>query len=68
MSMIFVNGERTELPPGTIWDLLNRRGIDPAGRGVAIALNGAVVPCARWPETEFGEGDRIDIVRAFAGG
>lgn len=68
MSMILVNGERAELPPGTLLDLLNRRGIDPAGRGIAIALNGAVVPRARWPETEFGDGDRVDIVRAFGGG
>ena len=37
-------------------------------RGLAVALNGAVVPRAAWPSTTLREGDRVEIVRARQGG
>lgn len=37
-------------------------------RGFAIALNGAVVRRAQWAQTPLTSGDRVEIVRAFAGG
>ena len=37
-------------------------------RGFAIALNGEVVRAARWDETSVEEGDRVEIIRAMAGG
>lgn len=37
-------------------------------RGFAIALNGAVVRAVRWDETAVAEGDRVEIIRAVAGG
>ena len=37
-------------------------------RGFAAALNGRFVPKTRWPETPVSEGDRIEIIRAMAGG
>lgn len=37
-------------------------------RGFAMALNGALVKRDKWPDTRIAEGDRIEIVRAFAGG
>lgn len=40
----------------------------PGPRGFAIALNGAVVRQAQWQETTLAQGDRVEIVRAFAGG
>ena len=39
-----------------------------APAGVAVAVNGALVPRGRWAETRVGEGDRVEIVRAVAGG
>ncbi|MEA2446622.1 MAG: sulfur carrier protein [Actinomycetota bacterium] len=40
---------------------------DPS-RGVAVALNGEVVPKTRWPEAVLKDGDRIEILRAIGGG
>ncbi|HEX6980488.1 MAG TPA: sulfur carrier protein ThiS [Alphaproteobacteria bacterium] len=68
MSEILINGEPAELQGEHLAALLRHRGIDPSTRGIAVAVNGAVVPRARWAETAIGAGDRIDIVRAFAGG
>ena len=48
-------------PPGA----QSRRG---SRRGFAIALNGEVVRAARWDETDVSEGDRVEIIRAVAGG
>ena len=42
---------------------------EPASRrGFAVALNGEVVRAARWDETAVNEGDRVEIIRAVAGG
>lgn len=37
-------------------------------RGVAVALNGAVVPRAAWAATRPADGDTIDILTAVQGG
>ncbi|KQT11685.1 thiamine biosynthesis protein ThiS [Methylobacterium sp. Leaf399] len=42
-------------------------GIESA-QGVAIALNGRVVPRRDWERTPLGDGDRVEIVRAMQGG
>ncbi len=39
-----------------------------AQRGIAVALNGAVVPRAAWPQTALKPGDSVEIVRARQGG
>jgi sulfur carrier protein len=65
---IELNGEPESLIAETLSELLRARGLDPAARGLAIALNGAVVPRARWAQTAIHAGDKVDIVRAFAGG
>jgi sulfur carrier protein len=63
-----LNGAEASIEPATVIDLLRARGIDPAARGVAVALNGAVVRRADWPATEIKAGDAIEIVRPFSGG
>lgn len=37
-------------------------------RGIAVALNGQVVPRAEWQNTRISKGDRVEIVRALPGG
>lgn len=37
-------------------------------RGVAVAVNDAVVPRGRWSEYSPGAGDRVEIIRAVQGG
>jgi sulfur carrier protein len=65
---IKVNGAVTPLDAPTIAALLAQQGIALDRRGIAIALNGAVVPRARWAETALVPGDAIEIIKALAGG
>ncbi len=65
---ILVNGERMPLGSGSLVALLAERGIDPEGRGVAVAINGAVVPRAAWAQRGLAAGDEIEIVQAKQGG
>ncbi|GAA3296181.1 MULTISPECIES: sulfur carrier protein ThiS [Dactylosporangium] len=41
-------------------------GEDP--RGVAVAVNGAVVPRSRWSDTRPADGDRVEVLTAVQGG
>jgi sulfur carrier protein len=36
--------------------------------GIAVAVNGAIVPRAEWSTKELQDGDSIEIVRAVQGG
>ena len=65
---IVVNGEEQPLIAESVWDLLQANAVDPLRRGVAVAVNGAVVPRGAWRETALESGDEIEIVKPFAGG
>jgi sulfur carrier protein len=66
---IRVNGENEPLGADRTLDiLLAEKTADTAQRGIAVALNGAVVPRAAWRETLLHAGDSIEIVRARQGG
>jgi sulfur carrier protein len=62
---IHVNGQ-SETLVATLAALLEKKEID--ARGIAIALNGSVVPRAAWRETRLKPGDAVEIVRARQGG
>ena len=47
---------------------LAREALDTNQRGIAVALNGAVVPRTAWPSTRLRAGDSVEIVRARQGG
>ncbi len=65
---INVNGESEKLEAATLEALLAEKAVDTAQRGIAVALNGAVVPRAVWAATPLRPGDRVEIVRARQGG
>ena len=65
---IRVNGESEPLAVATLAALLAEKTVDTAQRGIAVALNGAVVPRAAWPDTRLRAGDNVEIVRARQGG
>jgi sulfur carrier protein len=67
-STIRVNGETEPLVATTLEALLVEKTADTAQRGIAVALNGAVVPRAAWSETLLRPGDSVEIVRARQGG
>ena len=61
-----VNGQPRDLPDGcTIAALLDA--LDTV-RGVAVARNDRVVPRAQHESCAIADGDRIEIIRAVAGG
>jgi len=65
---IKVNGETEPLAAATLSALLAEKLVDTGERGIAVALNGAVVPRAAWPSTPLHAGDAVEIVRAKQGG
>jgi sulfur carrier protein len=67
-ALIQVNGTSEPLAAATLEALLAEKAIDTAQRGIAVALNGAVVPRAAWPVTPLRPGDSVEIVRARQGG
>jgi len=64
---IRVNGKAEALLAGTVAEFLRARGIK-AARGLAIAVNGAVVPAGAWRDKRLAVGDEIEIVKPFGGG
>lgn len=65
---VIVNGEPVPLNGGGIRSLLADQGIDDAQGGVAIAINGEVVPRGDWDETPLRPNDQIEIVHIVRGG
>ncbi|MEU5908335.1 sulfur carrier protein ThiS [Micromonospora sp. NPDC047527] len=62
-----VNGTGRSVPGGaSVADLV--RDIVPEQRGVAVAVNGEVVPRAGWPATVLRDGDRVEVLTAAQGG
>ncbi len=64
---IRVNGNEEALSAATVAELLRARGIE-GRRGVAVAVNGTVVPASRWSEAPLAAGDQVEIVRPLGGG
>ena len=66
---ILLNGEARELAPGTtVRALLDVLDVPGGARGVAVAVDAAVVPRAEWETRELVEGARVEVVRAIQGG
>ncbi|SDQ78730.1 sulfur carrier protein ThiS [Quadrisphaera sp. DSM 44207] len=68
---VVVNGEPMSLPVGaTVADVVARLAPDAVGgaRGTAVALGDEVVPSGSWAATPVVAGDRLEVLRAVAGG
>lgn len=64
---VVVNGNPQALPDGaTVADVVQV--VTPVARGVAVAVNGEVVPRAGWPGAALREGDQIEVLTAAQGG
>ncbi|MBX9776730.1 MAG: sulfur carrier protein ThiS [Xanthobacteraceae bacterium] len=63
-----LNGQDEPLTAATLAALLAEKAVDTGQKGIAVALNGAVVPRAEWPTTQLHPGDSVEIVRARQGG
>ncbi|MEA2703294.1 MAG: sulfur carrier protein [Actinomycetota bacterium] len=64
---VLANGEAVEVPGGaTVDDLLGILGL--GGRWVLVERNGEPVERRHLATTELADGDRLELVRAVAGG
>jgi sulfur carrier protein len=65
--VIYVNG--SEQPDATtVAALLERLGIGAQARGVAVALDGVVLPRSQWQSSPLPPGTRVEVVSAIQGG
>ena len=64
---VTVNGEPRLLPPATTVAALVA-GIRGQSRGIAVAIDGQVVPRSDWSRAELRRGATVEIVTAAAGG
>lgn len=66
---IELNGAPSELAPGaTVDDAVSVAGADPGGRGLAVAVDGEVVPRGQWAATVLSDGASVEVVGAVQGG
>ncbi|MEU7613077.1 MULTISPECIES: sulfur carrier protein ThiS [unclassified Micromonospora] len=62
-----VNGAGRSVPAEmSVADLVGV--VAPQPRGVAVAVNGEVVPRAGWATTALRDGDRVEVLTAAQGG
>ena len=66
-TQVTVNGDKREFPQGaTLADLIAQ--LTESARGIAAAVDGAVVPRRAWPDTPLADGSVVEIVTAVQGG
>ncbi len=64
-----LNGSPRELPDAaTLAVAVRESGVGEGARGVAVALDGEVVPRAEWERTPLREGQSVEVLAAIQGG
>ena len=67
--MIVLNGERREHGGGEVVAVLvESLGLPAQARGVAVAIDGEVVPRAAWETYAIPDGARVEVLTAMQGG
>jgi thiazole synthase len=67
--LLELNGEVVELEgASTVAAAVEAAGADPSGSGLAVALDGVVVPRGEWERTALREGQKVEVVAAIQGG
>jgi sulfur carrier protein len=66
---IALNGDERELrDDATVVDAVVAAAGDADRRGIAVALEGEVVPRGRWAATALADGQRVEVLEARQGG
>ena len=67
--MILLNGRDSDVRAGeTVAAALGRLGLSLDARGVAVAVDGEVVPRAAWPTFALEPDARVEVLTAMQGG
>jgi sulfur carrier protein len=67
MTAVTLNGEAHELPDDATVETAVRA-LGAPDDGVAVAVDGEVVPRGEWARTEVREGQQVEVLRAVQGG
>jgi sulfur carrier protein len=66
---VTLNGEPREIREGArVADAVTAAGAEAEGRGVAVAVDGEVVPRGEWDGFQLRDGQRVEVLRAVQGG
>ncbi len=65
---LILNGRKRPFPGADLLALLAEMKVAGNAKGVAVAVNGEIIPRARWAETRLAPGDEVDVVGAVQGG
>jgi sulfur carrier protein len=65
---VYVNGEHRELGDAATGADVVQSLVERAERGVAVALDGDVVPRSEWESTTLRDGAHLEVLRAVQGG
>ena len=69
MTAVVINGQPRRLPQdATLEQAVREAGAPEGGRGVAVAVDGEVVPRGKWARTILAEGQRVEVLSAVQGG
>jgi sulfur carrier protein len=63
-----LNGTERECQATVLLDLLRECGVDVELPGIAVAVNGAVVPRASWHAHALHGGEHVEAITAMQGG
>jgi sulfur carrier protein len=67
--VIRLNGQDSDVPAGaTVAAVLALLELSPEARGVAVAVDGEVVPRAAWGSFALAEHARVEVLTAMQGG
>lgn len=67
--MIRLNGADSDVRAGeTVAAVLARLDLSPTARGVAVAVDGEVVPRAAWETFALADDARVEVLTAMQGG
>jgi sulfur carrier protein len=67
--VIVLNGERADVAAGeTVIAVLARLGLSGDARGVAVAVDGEVVPRGTWETFALAQDARVEVLSAMQGG
>lgn len=66
---VLLNGEPLALPErATVSLAVEATAVDAGARGLAVAVDGDVVPRGSWETTTLADGQRVEVVQAVQGG
>ena len=66
---IILNGNSSDVRADeSVLAAVQRLGLTPDARGVAVAVDGEVIPRARWEDVRLSEGARVEVLSAMQGG